>query len=172
MQEADGGRGHDGNGAERDGGAPVTVTEALAPDELIRLDIPALPAFVGVARVVTTSVATTVDGIADERLEDLRIAVSEACTNAVEAHDDSDDDRRIVLRCTFDGEVFEVHIEDHGAQAGEGLADAEPSADGDVDEQGWGLQLIRALVDDVSFTPPGPGTHGTVRLAVRSSGTS
>ena len=40
----------------------MSVSEAETK-ELIRLEIPALPAFVGVARVVVASVATTVDGI-------------------------------------------------------------------------------------------------------------
>ena len=61
----------------------------------MRLDIPAQPAFVGVARAVVATVATTVEGIDDDRLEDLRLAVSEACTNAVEGQDESDEERGV-----------------------------------------------------------------------------
>ena len=137
--------------------------------ELIRLDIPAQPAFVGVARVVVASVATTVDGIDDDRLEDLRIAVSEACTNAVEASLGSPDDQRVILRCVLDGDALEVHIEDTGGteQPTEPV-DGQPVGD-EGTERGWGLQLIRALVDDVSFTDASNGGTSSVRLLVRRS---
>lgn len=150
----------------------MTATGDLA-EELIRLDIPALPAFVGVARVVVASVATTVDGIADDRLEDLRIAVSEACTNALEAHAGDGPDQRIVLRCTLDDTALAVHIEDHGAQAGSApeRSGAAAGDDESAAERGWGLQLIRALVDDAAFATPVDGTGAAVRLLVHRSAT-
>ncbi|MEX2658746.1 MAG: ATP-binding protein [Acidimicrobiales bacterium] len=142
------------------------------PKELIRLEIPALPAFVGVARVVVASVATTVDGIDDGRLEDLRIAVSEACTNAVEVHLAEGRQKRVVLRCVLDGDALEIHIEDSGSGFGDGgdpdhgrVRGAEEDA-----ERGWGLQLIRALVDDVEFSSADGGTGTSVRLVVRRDG--
>lgn len=137
--------------------------------ELVRLEIPALPAFVGVARVVVASISTTVDGIDDDRLEDLRIAVSEACTNAVEAHLADGVEQRVVLRCVLEGDALEVHVEDSGPgfgsdAGGEGAVGIEDGA-----ERGWGLQLIRALVDDVAFSSTGDGTGTSVRLLVRRS---
>ena len=121
-------------------------------DELVRLDIPAQPAFVGVARSVVTMAATTVDGISDDRLDDLRLAVSEACTNAVEGR--SDADGRVVLRCVLDDEMLDVHIDDAA-----GSLSAETIA-----EHGWGLQLITALVDDVAFTRNNGSTGVTLRM--------
>ena len=137
--------------------------------ELIRLDIPAQPAFVGVARVVVASVATTVDGIDDDRLEDLRIAVSEACTNAVEASLGDPADQRVVLRCVLDGDALEVHIEDTGGARQAPELAGEGGAAEDGGERGWGLQLIRALVDDVAFTDASDGGGTSVRLLVRRS---
>ena len=137
----------------------------MADRELVRLEIPALPAFVGVARVVVASVTTTIDGIEDDRLEDLRIAVSEACTNAVEAHLADGSEQRVVLRCVLGADALEVHVEDTGA----GAAPAESGAVGleDGAEDGWGLQLIRALVDDVTFGPVEGGAGTAVHLLVR-----
>ena len=122
--------------------------------ELVRLDIPALPAFVGVARSVVTTVATTVEGIDDDRLDDLRLAVSEACTNAVE--DREGRGHRVVLRCVLDDEELRVRIEDvsNGFSA-EAIA-----------ERGFGLQLITALVDDVEFSREGAGTAVTLRVTL------
>ena len=129
--------------------------------ELVRLELPAQPAFVGVARSVVAAVAGSLDGIDDDRLEDLRVAVSEACTNAIgaHAHDDAAVGGRVVLRCSVVDDRFEVVIEDSGA----GL---DPSALPDTDAGGWGLQLIEALVDSVTFATAGEG--GTsVELVMR-----
>jgi anti-sigma regulatory factor (Ser/Thr protein kinase) len=115
--------------------------------ELLRLDVPARPAFVGVARSVVTSVATTIDGLDDDRLDDLRLAVSEACTNAVAGEAD-----RVIVTCVRDDGSLEVSIQDPGRRA-----DA-PGLDGD----GFALQLLTALVDEVHFEE-GDGSS-TIRL--------
>lgn len=138
------------------------------PHELVRLEIPALPAFVGVARTVVAAVATSVRGIDDDRLEDLRIAVSEACTNAVEAHQAVGMEQRVVLRCLIDPTNLEVRVEDSGSGFDPASVPTRPPV---IDpahpgpERGWGLLLIRALVDDVRFVPSDEGT--AVHLSMR-----
>ena len=137
-------------------------------EEIVRLRIPARPVFVGVARTVVVSAATTIADLDEERLEDLRIAVSEACTNAVEANDERGESDSVTIQCLLDTDRFEVRIEDRGA----GLDTADAAARRDLRalaeaaaERGWGIQLIRALVDDVEFVSAGTGT--AVRLVVR-----
>jgi serine/threonine-protein kinase RsbW len=126
----------------------------MSAQELVRLDIPALPAFVGVARSVVTTVATTVEGIDDDRLDDLRLAVSEACTNAVE--DGSTASHRVVIRCLLDSSELTVRIEDGRDVFSEAA----------IAERGFGLQLITALVDSVEFSSEGAGTAVTMRVAL------
>lgn len=48
----------------------------------VKLAIPARPEFVGVVRLAVTSLAREA-GLEEERVDDLKIAVSEACTNAM-----------------------------------------------------------------------------------------
>lgn len=140
-------------------------------DELVRLEIPAQPVFVGVARTVVTALAHTVDGLDEERVDDLRIAVSEACTNAVEAHQAEEVDERVVLRCLLAPGALEVRIEDSGPGFDPAaLPTGFPSSDPDhrlETERGWGLQLMQALVDDVDFSTTNLGT--AVRLRMRTS---
>ena len=132
--------------------------------ELVRLELPAQPAFVGVARSVVAAVAGSVDGLDDDRLEDLRVAVSEACTNAVSTHSANDTEGRVVVRCSRSEARFEVVIEDSGA----GL---DPATLPDTDAGGWGLQLIEALVDGVTFKGGGEGGVGTsVELVMELTG--
>lgn len=136
----------------------------------MRLEIPALPAFVGVARTVVAAIATSIPGIDDDRLEDLRIAVSEACTNAVEAHQAVGRDQRVVLRCLVEQEVLQVSVEDRGDGFDPAAVPTRPLV-GDVgqlnSERGWGLQLIRALVDDVTFEPTDDGTAVHLSMKLR-----
>ena len=137
--------------------------------ELVRLEIPARPVYVGVARSVVVAVATGVEGLDVDRLEDLRLAVSEACTNAIEAHQAGGVEQRVVVRCVRSGSSLEVSIEDRGSgfepeAVAAGPAVGEPAAEQLRAERGWGLQLIRALVDDVTFERSGPGTAVRLRL--------
>src|ERR1700709_1821167 len=84
---------------------PMSVLE-----ELIQLDLPAQPGYVAVARSVVTAAATGLEGLDAERLDDLRLAVSEACTSVV-ALGTVD---RVVIRCRHDAATLEVSIEDDG----------------------------------------------------------
>ncbi len=139
--------------------------------ELIELEIPARAEFVALARLVVSALAASDSNLADERIDDLKLAVSEACTNAIEAHDAAGSDERVLVRCRTDDEGLEVCIEDQGdgfdpAQ----LPDHPPVTDPDrlKFERGLGIPLIRALVDEVEFSPTGRGT--AVRLVMRHSG--
>jgi serine/threonine-protein kinase RsbW len=135
--------------------------------ELVRLEVPALPAFVGVARSVVAAVVSTLDGIDDDRLEDLRVAVSEAVTNAIEAHRRDAVDERVVVTCRTEGIELHVLIEDSGRGIDVSDVPAAPGPDAppNASEQVWGVQLIQALVDDVTFEQTGSGT--CVDLVVR-----
>lgn len=136
--------------------------------ELVRLEIPAQPAFVGVVRSVVAAVAAAIDGIDDDRLEDLRVAVSEACTNAVETHRRESLDDRVIVTCRLDDDRFSVAIEDSGSGFDVSDVPAPPGPDAmpsATSERGWGIQLIQALVDDVTFRQTGVGT--VVDLVVR-----
>jgi serine/threonine-protein kinase RsbW len=134
----------------------------------VRLEIPAQPAFVGVARSVVAAIAGALEGIDDDRLEDLRVAVSEACTNAVEAHRRDAVDDRVIVRCTATDETLSVSIEDSGSGFDPGDVPPPPDPEGppsEASERGWGIQRIQALVDDVTFRATDAGT--AVDLVVR-----
>ena len=129
--------------------------------EVVALEIPARAEFVALARLVVSALAATDSQLADERVDDLKIAVSEACTNAIEAHDAVATPERVRLRCWSDDRGLEVSIEDRGPGFDPSdLPDHPPVTDPDrlKFERGLGIPLIRALVDEVDITSSGDGT--------------
>jgi serine/threonine-protein kinase RsbW len=139
--------------------------------EAVELEIPARAEFVALARLAVSAMAATDGELADEQVDDLKLAVSEACTNAIEAHTSIDTDERVVVRCWVDDHGLEVRISDRGPGFDpSGLPDHPPVTDPArlKFERGLGIPLIRALVDVVEFSSSGKGTE--VRLVMRHAG--
>lgn len=136
--------------------------------EAIELEIPARAEFVALARLMVAALAASDSTLADERIDDLKLAVSEACTNAIEAHDAAGSGERVLVRCQAGTDALEVFVEDRGQGFDPSeLPDHPPVTDPDrlKFERGLGIPLIRALVDEVDFRPTERGT--SVRLVMR-----
>jgi serine/threonine-protein kinase RsbW len=141
------------------------------PAPVVELEFPARAEFVALARLVVSAMATSDTELPDERIDDLKIAVSEACTNAIEAHDAISADERVTLRCRALDGILEVEIEDRGQGFDvAALPDHPPPTDPDrlKLERGLGIPLIKALVDEVEFSSSASGT--AVRMRVRDDG--
>ncbi len=146
---------------------PKAVTDREMAGEVIELEIPARAEFVALARLVVSAMAASDSALADERIDDLKLAVSEACTNAIEAHDAAGSTERVLVRCTAGQDVLEVCVEDRGHGFDPAvLPDHPPVTDPDrlKFERGLGIPLIRALVDEVVISSSTDGTE--VRLAM------
>ena len=143
-----------------------------------------LPVHVRTARLVATAVARR-SGVAESLLDEVRLAVGEACSRAVEAHLRHCPGEPIRVALTDDDEQFEVVVTDavpdtgHGAPAGAAEAGGDNAAfsagpggygpdfplDGEIPlrlPEGVGLAVIAGLADDVRITPAGTGTSVTM----------
>ena len=122
----------------------------------MRIEVPARSVYVGVVRLALAALARQA-GFDEDRVEDLRIAVSEACANAVLA----DDDERANIAVTWREEDDRVVVEVLDAGA------AEPPATGDAesDRLDMSVALMRSLVDECSFEHRPEGGI-TTRLAL------
>lgn len=130
-------------------------------DSFIELEVPARAEFVGLARLVVSSLASSRRNLQDDRIDDLKLAVSEACTNAIEAHAEVDVDERVVVRWRESDDRLEVWVEDRGQGFDPGsLPEHPPVTDPERlnFERGLGIPLIRTLVDEVEFDPSDSGT--------------
>ncbi|MGZ4717659.1 MAG: ATP-binding protein, partial [Acidimicrobiales bacterium] len=127
----------------------------------VRLEIPARAEYHGLARQVVAAAAAVEPTFRDERIDALRIAVSEATTNAIEAHADLDQDERIVIRCNLDEDQIEVEVVDQGAGFSPDDLAAMPAPE-DPDrlqhEHGLGLPLMRVLADEAEIRSGQSGT--------------
>jgi anti-sigma regulatory factor (Ser/Thr protein kinase) len=137
--------------------------------EEFRLDLPDRADFVSVARVFVAAVGTERAQLPHDRVDDLTIAVSEACTNAIEAyHREGMRDGRIRLRCVASPGRLEVDVDDDGPGFGPDevvLTAVEGSVTG-MSSPGRGLALIFALVDEAELRATKGGT--SVRLLSKS----
>lgn len=130
----------------------------------VELHLPPDVQYVGLARLVVCTAARQA-GMAGDRVEDLRIAVSEATTNAIIAQQRSNTSEPVVLSfgTTADG-AFGVTVQD----AGPGFSPSSPEVLAGRDwhlESGLGITLIRGLTDDVRFVR-GEGMHVAMSFAV------
>jgi serine/threonine-protein kinase RsbW len=115
---------------------------------MVRLTIPAKAEFIGLGRLALSGLARLhPDPLSDELVADLKLALTEACTNAVRhAYDGGDGIVEIRYELHPDRLVVEV------ADDGEGF-DLEPASaaagDDELVEGGLGIAIIRALADEL-----------------------
>lgn len=113
----------------------------------VRLTIPARPEYITLGRLALTAIAG-VHPLSDETLHDLKLALTEACTNSVKhAYADGTGTVDIVYELLPDRLSVEV------GDAGSGFElrpDAGNGAD-DLSEGGLGIAIIRALTDEVEI---------------------
>ena len=132
---------------------------------MIELEIPARAEYVALVRLVVSSVASSRRVIPDDGIDDLKLAVSEACTNAIEAHDAVDTSERVVVTCAEHPDRLEVSVTDrgHGFDPSS-LPEHPPVTDPERlnFERGLGIPLIRTLVDQVEFESSADGTSVTL----------
>jgi serine/threonine-protein kinase RsbW len=135
--------------------------------EVVSVEIPARADLLALVRLVVGNVAAYVLELSDERIDDLRLAVSEACANSIEAYGDAPDGT-VTVSCEVDDDMVVVSVVDHaGGFDPAALRTAPPPTHPErlEFERGLGIPLIRALVDEAHFDASPAGT--TVRLVVR-----
>jgi serine/threonine-protein kinase RsbW len=136
---------------------------------VVRLEIPARRDHLALVRLVVSGAAAIERLVPERRLEDLRLAVSEACANAVDAQLKADGDVPLQVDIELDEAWVAVTVTDHAGGFEVAEVEAIPGATDPQRlgyERGLGIPLMRSLVDEVTFTATGDGT--AVRLVVRS----
>jgi len=133
----------------------------------IHLAIPPRTDFLAVVRRVVAAAASADDVLSDRRIDDLSLAVSEACANAIDAQRSAGSEAPVEVAIELMGDAVAVTVRDHAGGFAPDEVDPLPDADDPGrlrHERGLGLPLMDSLTESVTFTPTDEGT--AVRLEV------
>jgi len=129
----------------------------------VELLFSALPEHVRTARLVAAAVARRA-GVDEAVLDEVRLAVGEACSRAVGLHRSSGVDKPVRVLLTEDEKKFSIEVGDEvpltpvngsspavpSARGGDPVPGPAPAEDSEADDEGqMGLAVISGLVDDV-----------------------
>jgi len=130
---------------------------------VVELRIPSRAEWVGVARLAVAGIASRLQ-FSIEDIEDLKLAVAEACTNCIQHAHGSD---AVRISCAISSDKIVVTVQDSGKGfAGRELA---PQELGEPKVGGLGVFLIRSLMDDVDYElNPESGTKLTMTKFLRT----
>ena len=113
----------------------------------VRLSIPAKPEYITLGRLALTGLSRLRD-LPDEILGDLKLALTEACTNSVQhAYADGEGIVEIVYELHDDRVVVEV------SDTGDGFEPPVPVPPEELVESGLGIAIIQALADEFEIRP-------------------
>lgn len=133
----------------------------------IELQLPSRLGFEKIPMNTAASVAKIM-GFADERIEDLKTAVAEACINAIEHGNKMNETLLVVVTLSILPDSLEVRVLDTGP--GPKFPVEVPDIDKKMHEEqrsrGMGMFLIEALVDEAEWVSS-PSSGSYARLVIR-----
>ena len=135
----------------------------MQSSRVVELRIPSELGYEKIAREAVATVARRMD-FDEQKIEDIKTAISEACTNAIRYGSGADARMKVVVLLTADDDRLDILIKDPGA-SGTPPADIHiPDINGMVQGTerlgGMGLYIIRELVDEAGFVESGDADEG------------
>ncbi|MCM3239938.1 anti-sigma B factor RsbW [Heyndrickxia oleronia] len=124
--------------------------------DCIEMKIPAKPEYIGVIRLTISGIASRM-GFAYEMIEDLKIATSEAITNAVQHAYKGNPSKEIIIGFSVYEDKLEIKVADQGKSfdVGKTKEKTGPYLESEtvefMREGGLGLYLIESLMDEVKI---------------------
>jgi serine/threonine-protein kinase RsbW len=128
---------------------------------VVRLTIPAKAEYISLCRLALAGISQLRD-ISDEELHDLKLALTEACTNSVRhAYDAGSEGSVEIVYELGDGDIS-IEVTDEG----EGFVLDEAAEADHLSESGLGIAIIRSLADELEIEP-GEGRGSRLRFVKR-----
>jgi serine/threonine-protein kinase RsbW len=125
---------------------------AVDIQETIELKIPSLLGLERIAIDAAASVAKIM-GFTDDRINDLKTAVGEACINAIEHGNKQDVNVKVVVELIAAGNRLQIDVYDRGDKIPSDIQ--KPDINAKIarkqPKRGWGLFLIQSLMDEVKM---------------------
>lgn len=141
-------------------GEGLASVESTDMARTVRLTIPAKPEYITLSRLALSGLSR-VRPLPEETLADLKLALTEACSNSVRhAYDGGDGHVEISFALSNDRLVVEVSDDGAGFEP-----DAVRSADdAELTEGGLGIAIIRSIADEVEIDGGGNGRGSRLRF--------
>jgi serine/threonine-protein kinase RsbW len=130
-----------------------------------------LPSRLGFEKVAMSTAASVAKlmGFREERIDDLKTAIAEACINAIEHGNRLNEKLSVGVVLSAGADALEIKVMDDGK--GMKTQPAKPDIDkkmhGEEDPRGMGMFLIQALVDEAEWVVGTNGKGSYVRLVIR-----
>ena len=126
--------------------------------ENVEFSIPCMSDYVGVVRLAVSGLATRMN-FSIEEIEDIKIAVSEACTNSVQYAFDQPENERVFISFNLFKNKLEIIVKDNGKGFETTKLEKNPIEERkleDIDENiprlGLGITFIKSLMDETTVT--------------------
>jgi serine/threonine-protein kinase RsbW len=134
---------------------PATRFVDVSSGGTVELKIPGRAEWVAVARLAVAAVASRLRFSVDE-IEDVKLAIAEACTNAIQAAGGVDAG---VIEIVCDAREDELRVTVRDRSTGPHLEALDPGSMGADRTEALGVFLIRALMDGVEYSTDSRGTE-------------
>ena len=119
-----------------------------AAPRVIRLTIPAKAEYITLCRLALAGISQLRD-ISDETLHDLKLALTQACTNSVRHAYEAGSEGSVQIVYEIGDEDISIEVIDEG----EGFVLDEASETDHLSESGLGIAIIRSLADELEIEP-------------------
>jgi serine/threonine-protein kinase RsbW len=139
----------------------------MLDERTIEVSLPSKIGYERIAMECSASFAKIV-GFVQERIEDLKTVVSEACLNAMEHGNKEDSNARVTVKMNFKDNSITVLVKDEGAgvQKFPGDPDIRKKIEKLETPRGLGIFLIKELADQVEFNQMTKDGH-VVRMVIK-----
>ena len=134
---------------------------SVAAGQVIRLTIPARAEYIGLTRLALTGLSR-VRALSEDLLADLKLAITEACSNSV-LHAYDGGEGTVEIRYVLEGNRITIEVADDGAgfdhqpRGGNGET-------GDLAEGGLGIAIIRSIADELEIGRRETGAGSRLRF--------
>lgn len=122
----------------------------------IKLSVPNKPEYVSIVRLTASAIANRM-GFNIEEIDDIKVAIGEACTNAIQ-HALNKEDENYEISFIVNDDKLHINVKDTGI--GNCSSRIKTPNVEDLKERGLGLFIIKTLMDDVEcISEEGKGTE-------------
>ena len=127
---------------------------------IVSLVIPARAEYIALGRLALSGLLRPL-AVEPEVIADMKLALTEACSNSIRHAYDDGRNRAVEIRYELASDRLAVEVSDDGGGFDPQVLEIES---GELDEGGLGIAIIRALTDDFSIGPRSGGAGSCVRF--------